>query len=172
MLSCSACHIKILTVFYCFRFCFPLQMHTKCELHKPPVPCPFQKCRENTCSTQPSARCRSFGCGSCDENFLDVVSQTPVKCNENGYYNYHSFIFRVWWTNLHKWHVLLIEIFCSRVLQGKLNFFVCKYSSPWLYHLFRYIAIFFCLSNKISCLTALFYIISFIYKSIKVSLIL
>lgn len=90
------CHMKIWTPFHCFRFCFPLQMHTKCELHKSPIPCPFQKCRDNTCSTQPSARCRSFGCGSCDEHFLDVVSQTPVKCNENGYYNYHSFIFNVW----------------------------------------------------------------------------
>ncbi|GIY57999.1 hypothetical protein CDAR_284721 [Caerostris darwini] len=65
------------------RFCFQLHHHSKCELNKPPVPCPFHTCSTQLCPTLPSAQCRNFGCGSCDTNFLNVVTQKPATCNKN-----------------------------------------------------------------------------------------
>ncbi|KAG8188974.1 hypothetical protein JTE90_010063 [Oedothorax gibbosus] len=65
------------------RFCFQLHHHSKCELNKPPVPCPFFSCDSQGCPTFPSAQCRDFGCGSCERNFFNVISQEPMACNTN-----------------------------------------------------------------------------------------
>ncbi|XP_071044189.1 kielin/chordin-like protein [Parasteatoda tepidariorum] len=65
------------------RFCFRLYHHSKCDLNKPPIPCPFHTCNSAVCPTVPSARCRSFGCGSCEANYLNVITQKPTSCNQN-----------------------------------------------------------------------------------------
>ncbi|KAF8785301.1 Kielin/chordin-like protein like [Argiope bruennichi] len=65
------------------RFCFQLHHHSKCELNKPPVPCPFHTCSSQLCPTLPSAQCRNFGCGSCDANYFNVVTQKATTCNKN-----------------------------------------------------------------------------------------
>ncbi|GBM21432.1 Kielin/chordin-like protein [Araneus ventricosus] len=65
------------------RFCFQLHHHSKCELNKPPVPCPFHTCGSQLCPTLPSAQCRNFGCGSCDTNYFNVVAQKATTCNKN-----------------------------------------------------------------------------------------